>query len=638
MRIAARGFSRKDAAAQSENVLALQERRTSHFQPVPSDGIVTAMSVIVGIDLGTTNSLIGVMEAGFPILIADEGGARLTPSVVHFPTEGMPLVGHPAMRMRNLDPENTVYSVKRFIGRRMGEEADDVAYKVVGGSGEPVSVRVRGRDYLPEEVSAEVLRKLRADAGRALGEPVTRAVITVPAYFNDAQRNATKRAGELAGLTVERIVNEPTAAALAYGLDRLRERSKVAVFDLGGGTFDISILELSQGVFHVLSTNGNTRLGGDDIDAALVANLADRVSPGSALDAAFAARLREAAVEVKHQLSTVEEALVELPFAGGGRSVSVKLTRVELERVAQPIVGRTRAICLRALADAKLKPEELDEIILVGGQTRMPLVRRLVAEIFGREPDISQNPDEAVALGAVIQAGILSGAVQNVVLLDVTPLSLGIETFGGLMSVIIPRNSTIPLKRGEMFTNAVSGQRSMLLRVLQGERELAKDNWELGRFELEFEQAPKGQARVGVQFEIDANGILKVLARDTKTGREKVLEVSSAVDVSDEAVEKMLEESLEHAFEDMNDRAFTEAKLKAGEMLPAVRIALEQVGSQLGEEERRMIAARVAEVEAAIQAGGAPTLKKAVVRLDDATQHLAALLVEKAIAQAGPTV
>ncbi len=605
---------------------------------MPSDGIVTAMSVIVGIDLGTTNSLIGVMEAGFPILIADEGGARLTPSVVHFPTEGMPLVGHPAMRMRNLDPENTVYSVKRFIGRRMGEEADDVAYKVVGGSGEPVSVRVRGRDYLPEEVSAEVLRKLRADAGRALGEPVTRAVITVPAYFNDAQRNATKRAGELAGLTVERIVNEPTAAALAYGLDRLRERSKVAVFDLGGGTFDISILELSQGVFHVLSTNGNTRLGGDDIDAALVANLADRVSPGSALDAAFAARLREAAVEVKHQLSTVEEALVELPFAGGGRSVSVKLTRVELERVAQPIVGRTRAICLRALADAKLKPEELDEIILVGGQTRMPLVRRLVAEIFGREPDISQNPDEAVALGAVIQAGILSGAVQNVVLLDVTPLSLGIETFGGLMSVIIPRNSTIPLKRGEMFTNAVSGQRSMLLRVLQGERELAKDNWELGRFELEFEQAPKGQARVGVQFEIDANGILKVLARDTKTGREKVLEVSSAVDVSDEAVEKMLEESLEHAFEDMNDRAFTEAKLKAGEMLPAVRIALEQVGSQLGEEERRMIAARVAEVEAAIQAGGAPTLKKAVVRLDDATQHLAALLVEKAIAQAGPTV
>ena len=568
------------------------------------------------------------MEAGFPVLLADENGERLTPSVVHFPVEGAPIVGRPAARMRAVDPENTIYSAKRFIGRRVGEEADDVAYRLAGERGEPVMIRARGVDRAPEEISADVLKKLRADAERAMGEPVTRAVITVPAYFNDAQRNATKRAGELAGLTVERIVNEPTAAALAYGLDRLRERSKIAVFDLGGGTFDISILELSDGVFHVLSTNGNTRLGGDDIDAALVAHLAGRI-PG-AHDAGLLARLREAAVEAKHRLSENETTDMDLPFVAG-RSISLSLTRAELERIAAPIVGRTRAHCLRAMADAKVTPADLGEIILVGGQTRMPLVRRLVAEIFGKPANTSQNPDEAVALGAVIQAGILSGAVQNVVLLDITPLSLGIETFGGLMSVIIPRNSTIPIKRGEMFTNAVSGQRSMLVRVLQGEREMARDNWELGKFDLEFEQAPKGHARVGVQFEIDANGILRVLARDTKTGRERTVEMTSAVDVSDEAVEKMLEDSLEHAFEDMNDRVFTEAKLKAAEMLPAVRIALEQAGAELSGEERDAIAAGVAGVEAAIATGAAQPLKKAVAILDEATQRLAALLVERAV-------
>lgn len=625
------------------------------------------MSAIVGIDLGTTNSLIGVMEAGFPILLADGNGGRLTPSVVHFPAEGAPLIGRTAARMPAIDPENTIYSAKRFIGRRVGEEADDVAYRLAGERGEPVLIRTRGVNRAPEEIAAEVLKKLRADAERALGEPVTRAVITVPAYFNDAQRNATKRAGELAGLTVERIVNEPTAAALAYGLDRLKERSKIAVFDLGGGTFDISILELSKGVFHVLSTNGNTRLGGDDIDAALVAHLAERTagpedhaSPAVTAsghpacstgatdetsvchdtrgrvssarhDAALLARLREAAVEAKHRLSDSASATVELPFAAGRESISLPITRAELERIAAPIVERTRAHCRRAMADAKVTPADLDEIILVGGQTRMPLVRRLVAEIFGKPANTSQNPDEAVAIGAVIQAGILSGAVQNVVLLDITPLSLGIETFGGLMSVIIPRNSTIPIKRGEMFTNAVSGQRSMLVRVLQGEREMARDNWELGKFDLEFEPAPKSHARVGVQFEIDANGILRVLARDTKTGRERTVEMTSAVDVSDEAVEKMLVDSLEHAFEDMNDRAFTEAKLKAGEMLPAVRIALDQAGGELSAEEKQAIAARVSEVESAIAARAAQPLKKAVAALDEATQRLAAILVERAV-------
>jgi molecular chaperone DnaK len=579
--------------------------------------------MILGIDLGTTNSLVGAIDAGFPILLADAAGERLTPSVVHFPNEGLPIVGRAAERMRALDPEHTVYSAKRFIGRRVGEEADDVSYALAGARGEPVRIRVRGREYAPEEISALVLGKLKADAGRALGSEVTRAVITVPAYFNDAQRSATKRAGELAGLTVERIVNEPTAAALAYGLDRLRDRARIAVFDLGGGTFDISILELNQGVFQVLATHGNTRLGGDDIDRGLIAACGLPLADWQKCDAA---------VEAKHRLSTEDAVEIALPFAARGESLVYRLTRAELERIARPIVERTREHCRRVLADARLTPADLDEVILVGGQTRMPLVRSLVAEIFQREPNVSQHPDEAVALGATIQAGILDGAVQNVVLLDVTPLSLGIETFGGLMNVIIPRNSTIPLKAGEMFTNAVAGQRAMLVKVLQGERELARDNWPLGQFELEFEPAAKGQARVGVQFEIDASGLLHVLARDTRTGREKLVEMTSAIDVSDEAVEKMLEDSLEHAFEDVNDRIFIEAKLKSDELLPAVRKALDQVGAALDESERALIAERVASVEKAIAARAAQPLKQANAALDEATQRLATLLLERAMA------
>jgi molecular chaperone DnaK len=598
------------------------------------------MSPIVGIDLGTTNSLIGVMEAGFPILLADGEGERLTPSVVHFPSNGPAMIGRAAARMRVVQPQRTVYSVKRFIGRRWSELSEEhraVSYQVTPASGGALEIALRPAAgelescVTPELVSARILEKLKADAERALGIEVTRAVITVPAYFNDAQRQATKAAGELAGLTVERIVNEPTAAALAYGLDKLRDKARVAVFDLGGGTFDISILELNQGVFQVLSTNGNTRLGGDDIDAALVEHVSGEIiSGGVSLPTDFAARLREAIIGAKHQLSTAKEAPLRLAF-DGGRSVVYTLTRGELEGIAQPIIHRTRAHCLRALADARLKPGDLDEVILVGGQTRMPLVRRFVAEIFSKEPNTSQNPDEAVALGATIQAGILSGAVQNVVLLDVTPLSLGIETFGGLMNVIIPRNSTIPTKAGEMFTNAVAGQTAMQISVLQGERELARDNWRLGEFELPFEHAPKGHARVGVQFEIDANGILHVLARDTKTGAEKVVQMTSAVDVSDEAVEKMLEESLEHAFEDMSARVFTEAKLKSEELLPAVRKALERVGSALSESERAQIQARITDVEQALTAGGAPALKRANTALDEATQRLATLLIEQAM-------
>jgi molecular chaperone DnaK len=590
------------------------------------------MNEIVGIDLGTTNSLIGVMDAGFPILIADKNGARLTPSVVHFPADGPPLVGEPAARMRALEPAQTVYSIKRFMGLRgddLRKSDPGVSYKLERKPGKPVQVVAAGKDHLPEEISALILGKLKADAEAAFGHPVSRAVITVPAYFNDAQRGATKRAGELAGFVVERIVNEPTAAALAYGLDKLKGSSKIAVFDLGGGTFDISILELNNGVFEVLSTNGNTRLGGDDIDNAIMTHLRENGFPAGKPE--NIARLREAAVEAKHRLSIDKAVKIEVPFLDGGQNFSAELTRAELERLSRPIIEQTRARCRRSLADAKLKPSDLDEVILVGGMTRMPLVRKLVAEIFDREPNTSQNPDEAVAIGATIQAGILSGAVRDVVLLDVTPLSLGIETFGGLMNVIIPRNSTIPIKAGEMFTTAVHHQRLMSIKVLQGEREMARDNWPLGQFEIEFEPAAKGVARVGVQFEIDANGILHVLARDTKTGAEKIVEINSAVDVSDEAVEAMISESLEHAFDDMSERFWTETKLKAEEMLGAVDAAFAQIGDVINAAEKERIAAAAADVRAILGTHDARKLQAANRALDEATQNLAAVLVEKAM-------
>jgi len=562
------------------------------------------------------------MEAGFPVLLADAHGSRLTPSVVHFPESGAPVVGTAASRIRTVEPGNTIYSAKRFIGLR-GEDLlpselpND--YKVVRRRGHPVRIEVRGIHYAPEEISAWVLKKLKADAEAMLEGSVSRAVITVPAYFNDAQRNATKAAGEAAGFTVERIINEPTAAALAYGLDKLEEKSKIAVYDLGGGTFDISILELNHGVFHVLATSGNTRLGGDDIDEAIIGICELPITPW---------RKRELAIEAKHRLSIQESVRMEVPFVEG-QNLAFELTRADLEGVARPIVERTRSHCLRALADAKLSAGELDQVILVGGMTRMPLVRRFVADLFNREPNTSQNPDEAVALGATIQAGILSGAVREVVLLDVTPLSLGIETFGGLMNIIIPRNSTIPLKAGEMFTTAVANQRAMKIKVLQGEREMAADNWMLGEFEIEFEPAPKGVARVGVQFEIDANGILQVLARDTKTGREKNLALSSAVDVSDEAVEAMIADSLEHAFEDMSERLWTETRLKSEEMLAAVGQAFALAGDRLPQAEKDEIEQLAEGVRIALSTHEATRLKMANDALDEATQKLAAIVLQQ---------
>ncbi|MEX1114054.1 MAG: Hsp70 family protein [Akkermansiaceae bacterium] len=587
---------------------------------------LAAMSeMILGIDLGTTNSAVGVVDSGFPILLANEDGRRITPSAIYIARDGAVEVGAKALRRRALEPERVVTSIKRLMGRRMNEVEENFPVPVAAGDdGFP---RVMGST--PEEISAEILKEMKRIAEWRMGVKITKAVITVPAYFHDAQRAATKKAGELAGLEVVRILNEPTAAALAYGLDKLGERARVAVYDLGGGTFDLSILEIQDGVFQVLATHGDTRLGGDDLDALILDEILRRANL-SEISMTARVRLMEEAERVKLALSNEDHAVFRVPFYDGTRSIEEVITRDELEKLAAPWIARTLRHCKQAMADAGLKGEDLNAVVLVGGSTRMPAVRQAVKELFSREPDVSQHPDEAIALGATIQGGVMSRAMRQMILLDVTPLSLGIETYGGLMNVLIPRNTTIPCKAGEMFTNAADGQAAMRVRVLQGEREMARDNWELGNFDVAFSPAPKGQARVGVQFKIDENGILEALARDVSTGMDTVVRIeSAAVNVDDAAVEAMVSESVEYAFEDMAERVFTEARMKAEELLPAVEAVLSQ-GLAL-ETERGEIEAAAAAVKGALDGRAANPLKAAVQRLDSATEALAARLVEQAM-------
>lgn len=593
------------------------------------DLISTAVSdLVLGIDLGTTNSAVGVVDSGFPVLLANSDGSRITPSAVWIGRDGTIEVGSKALRRRAIEPERVVTSIKRLIGRRATEIDSSFPLEIKSdGSGQPL---VLGKT--PVEISAEILKELKRIAEWRMETTITKAVITVPAYFHDAQRAETKRAGEMAGLEVVRILNEPTAAALAYGLDKLGERSRVAVYDLGGGTFDLSILEMQEGVFQVLATHGDTRLGGDDLDALILEHVSRKAQLGE-ISNIQRMRLMEEAERVKCQLSSEETSSFRVPFFDGERSIELTITRAELDSIAAPWIARSTRICAMAMADAKLGNSDLDAVILVGGSTRMPAVRDAVGKFFDKQPDTSQHPDESIALGATIQGGILSGALGKMVLLDVTPLSLGIETLGGLMNVLIPRNTTIPCKAGEAFTNAADGQSAMKLRVLQGEREMANDNWELGNFDINFQPAPKGQARVGVQFKIDENGILEVLARDIKTGIDTVVTMGkTAVDVDDAAVEAMVGESVEHAFEDMAMRVFTEARLKAEELIPAVESALKQ--GLANADEKSEIESALDAVRAAMTAGAANPLKTAVQRLDAATEAMAARIVEEAMFKA----
>ena len=583
--------------------------------------------LVLGIDLGTTNSAVGVVDSGFPMLLADADGRRITPSAVWIGRDGNIEVGSKALRRRAVEPDRVVTSIKRLIGRRFGEIEESFPHPIEKNSKDEPTVLGK----TPVEISAEILRELKRIAEWRMETTITKAVITVPAYFHDSQRADTKRAAELAGLEVLRIVNEPTAAALAYGLDKLGQHARVAVYDLGGGTFDLSILELQEGVFQVLATHGDTRLGGDDLDSLIIDHVM-RKHGLNEISTTQRMRLMEEAERVKCQLSVDDSATFRLPFFDG-LNIEMPFSRIDLESIAAPWIARSIRCCAKALADAQLDPSKLDAVILVGGSTRMPAVRDAVEKFFGKKPDTSQHPDEAIALGATIQGGILSGALGKMILLDVTPLSLGIETIGGLMNVLIPRNTTIPCKAGETFTNAADGQSAMKLRVLQGEREMAADNWELGNFDINFQSAPKGRARVGVQFKIDENGILEVLARDIATGADTIVKMGkTAVDVDDAAVEAMVGESVEHAFEDMAMRIFTEAKIKAEELIPAVEDALEQ--GLANDAEKSEITIALAEVRAALDSGAGNPLKAAVQRLDVATEAMAARIVEDAMTRA----
>jgi molecular chaperone DnaK len=605
------------------------------------------MAKIIGIDLGTTNSCVAVMEGGDPVVIPNAEGGRTTPSVVAFTKNGERLVGQVAKRQAITNPQNTVFSVKRFMGRKFDEvaqEKKEVPFEVVKGPNGDARVKAGGKDHSPPEISAIILQKMRQTAEDYLGEKITQAVITVPAYFNDSQRQATKDAGRIAGLDVKRIINEPTAASLAYGLDKKKDE-KIAVFDLGGGTFDISILELGDGVFEVKATNGDTHLGGDDFDEQIMNWLADEFKKQEGIDLRkdpmALQRLKEAAEKAKCELSSSMQTDINLPFItadqSGPKHLNISLTRARLEQLVEDLIQRTEEPCEKALKDAGLTAQDIDEVILVGGQTRMPKVQELVTSIFGKEPHKGVNPDEVVAVGAAIQGGVLAGDVKDVLLLDVTPLSLGIETLGHVMTRLIERNTTIPTRKTETFSTADDNQTQVEIHVLQGEREMSIDNKTIGRFHLTgIPPAPRGMPQIEVTFDIDANGILNVSAKDKATGKEQSICIEASSGLSEQEIQKMVKDAQAHAGEDKRKREQIDTRNQADQMAYQIEKNLKEYGDKIDADTRAKVEAALSRVREALKTDNSDEIKSASEGLTQVWQQAAAAMYQQASAQPGP--
>lgn len=599
------------------------------------------MGRIIGIDLGTTNSCVAVMEGNDSVVIQNSEGQRTTPSVVAYTDKGERLVGQPARNQMITNPENTVSSIKRFMGRRYNEvkeEIEMVPFRIVEGSGGDVRVEVKDKQYSPPEISAAVLQKMKQTAEDYLGETVTEAVITVPAYFNDSQRQATKDAGKIAGLEVKRIVNEPTAAALAYGLGKKKEEEKIAVYDLGGGTFDISILELGDNVFEVRSTNGDTHLGGDNFDQKiidwLVQNFKNDYGIDLSKDRMALQRLKEAAEKAKIELSSAQSTDINLPFITadntGPKHLNYNLTRAKFEQLIEELVEKTREPCQQALKDADLSAEDVDEIILVGGSTRIPAVQRIVKELFKKDPHKGVNPDEVVAVGAAVQAGVLGGDVNDVLLLDVTPLSLGIETLGGVFTKLIERNTTIPTRKSEIFSTAADNQTSVTVHVLQGEREMASQNRTLGKFELVgIPPAPRGVPQIEVAFDIDANGIVHVSAKDLGTGKEQKIRIESSSGLSEEEINKMVKEAESHAEEDKAAREKVETLNEADNLIYSTEKSLQEAGDKISQEDRSAIETAISDLREAMKNEDVSEVKNKMETLKQAAHKLAETMYQQ---------